>query len=88
MLIFLQINVAKISNFANDIDAFVILSCPYGILLDTSEYLRPMTSLFEAEVAMNAKCEWYSTKGWTSELQKLTAGWYNFLHQHMFLKFM
>lgn len=50
---FLQVNVAKLANFSADVDTFVLLSCPFGVLLDTSSFDKPVVSLFEAEIALN-----------------------------------
>uniref|UniRef100_A0A914ZNC6 2-(3-amino-3-carboxypropyl)histidine synthase subunit 2 n=1 Tax=Parascaris univalens TaxID=6257 RepID=A0A914ZNC6_PARUN len=62
-----KVNVAKLSNFATDIDAFILLSCPFGVMLDTSDYYRPVVSLFEAEIALNPSKEWAAAAGWTAE---------------------
>lgn len=64
-------NVAKLSNFAAEIDAFVMISCPFGVLLDTSEYYRPVVTAFEAEVALNADLNWNADDGWTPEFAAL-----------------
>ncbi|VDN18348.1 unnamed protein product [Gongylonema pulchrum] len=71
-----QINVPKLSNFANDVEAFVVLSCPYGVILDVSDYYRPVVSLFEAEVALNSKHLWLAGDGWTAEFK-------NFIHDEI-----
>ncbi|VDK57523.1 unnamed protein product [Anisakis simplex] len=64
-----KVNVAKLSNFATDIDAFILLSCPFGVMLETSEYYRPVVSLFEAEIALNSDKQWMATGGWTAEFK-------------------
>ncbi|VBB31110.1 unnamed protein product [Acanthocheilonema viteae] len=64
-----KINEPKISNFANDIEAFIVLSCPYGIILDVSDFYRPILSLFEAEAALNPQCKWLAGDGWTAEFR-------------------
>ncbi|CAG9530452.1 unnamed protein product [Cercopithifilaria johnstoni] len=71
-----KINEPKLSNFANDIEAFIVLSCPYGIILDVSDFYRPVLSLFEAESALNPHCKWLAGDGWTAEFR-------NFLHDEM-----
>ncbi|KAM3727661.1 2-(3-amino-3-carboxypropyl)histidine synthase subunit [Dirofilaria immitis] len=71
-----KINVSKLSNFANDIEAFIVLSCPYGIILDISDFYRPVLSVFEAEAALNPQCEWLAGDGWTAEFK-------NFLHNEI-----
>lgn len=68
----------KLSNFANDIEAFVALSCPYGIILDVSDFYRPVLSPFEAEAALNPQCRWSAGDGWTAEFK-------NFLHGNNFV---
>ncbi|VDD93967.1 unnamed protein product [Enterobius vermicularis] len=60
-------NVAKLSNFAGDVDVFIILSCPYGIILDTSDHYRPVVSVFEAEIALNPDKEWSASHGWIAD---------------------
>ncbi|VDM09211.1 unnamed protein product [Wuchereria bancrofti] len=69
-----KINVAKLSNFANDIEAFIVLSCPYGIILDVSDFYRPVLSLFEAEAALNPQCRWLAGDGWTAEFRNFLNG--------------
>ncbi|EFO23169.2 diphthamide biosynthesis protein 2 [Loa loa] len=71
-----KINVPKLSNFANDIEAFIVLSCPYGIILDVSDFYRPVLSLFEAEAALNPQCRWSAGDGWAAEFK-------NFLHDEI-----
>ncbi|CAD5212418.1 unnamed protein product [Bursaphelenchus okinawaensis] len=67
-----KLNEAKLSNFSGDIDAFILLSCPFGILLDTNEFLKPIVSLFEAEIALNpASPDWFADGGWTAEFPNL-----------------
>ncbi|KAE9551624.1 hypothetical protein FO519_005152 [Halicephalobus sp. NKZ332] len=62
-----KVNEPKLSNFANDIDCFILLSCPFGIILDTNEFFKPIVSLFEAEIALNPGKEWFAGGGWTAE---------------------
>ncbi|VDK87556.1 unnamed protein product [Litomosoides sigmodontis] len=71
-----KINEPKLSNFANDIEAFIVLSCPYGVILDVSDFYRPILSLFEAEAALNPQCKWSAGDGWTAEFR-------NFLNDEM-----
>ncbi|VDK66919.1 unnamed protein product [Onchocerca ochengi] len=71
-----KINEPKLSNFANDIEAFIVLSCPYGIILDVSDFYRPVLSIFEAEAALNPQCRWLAGDGWTAEFK-------NFLHNEI-----
>uniref|UniRef100_A0A915DHA1 2-(3-amino-3-carboxypropyl)histidine synthase subunit 2 n=1 Tax=Ditylenchus dipsaci TaxID=166011 RepID=A0A915DHA1_9BILA len=66
-----KLNEAKLSNFAGDIDVFILLSCPFGIVLN-NEYYKPIVSLFEAEIALNPDRQWYSGSGWTAEFNEIT----------------
>ncbi|EGT44903.1 hypothetical protein CAEBREN_02601 [Caenorhabditis brenneri] len=61
------INVPKLSNFSTDIDVFVLLSCPFGVVLDSSDYFRPVVSFFEAEIALNPAKTWAADFGWSAE---------------------
>lgn len=69
-----KLNEAKLSNFASDIDAFIMLSCPFGIVLDSTEYYKPIVSMFEAEIALNSSKEWFAGTGWTSEFESFMKG--------------
>ncbi|CCA65532.1 2-(3-amino-3-carboxypropyl)histidine synthase subunit 2 [Caenorhabditis elegans] len=62
-----KINVPKLSNFSTDIDVFVLLSCPFGVVLDSSDYFRPVVSYFEAEIALNPAKTWAADFGWSAE---------------------
>uniref|UniRef100_A0A0N5AQL2 2-(3-amino-3-carboxypropyl)histidine synthase subunit 2 n=1 Tax=Syphacia muris TaxID=451379 RepID=A0A0N5AQL2_9BILA len=62
-----KLNVAKLSNFATDIDAFVIISCPFGIILNTADFYSPVVSFFEAEFALNPAKEPFVLNGWTTD---------------------
>ncbi|CAI2338033.1 unnamed protein product [Caenorhabditis sp. 36 PRJEB53466] len=62
-----KINVPKLSNFSTDIDVFVLLSCPFGVVLDSSDYFRPVVSFFEAEIALNSAKTWAADFGWSAE---------------------
>ncbi|KAI6172187.1 Diphthamide biosynthesis protein 2 [Aphelenchoides besseyi] len=62
-----KLNEAKLSNFASDIDVFILLSCPFGIVLDSTDFYKPILSMFEAEIALNSAREWFASDGWTAE---------------------
>ncbi|KAI6197095.1 Diphthamide biosynthesis protein 2 [Aphelenchoides besseyi] len=62
-----KLNEAKLSNFASDIDVFILLSCPFGIVLDSTDFYKPILSMFEAEIALNSAKEWFASDGWTAE---------------------
>ncbi|VDO31970.1 unnamed protein product, partial [Heligmosomoides polygyrus] len=61
-----KVNVPKLSNFA-DIDVFILLSCPFGIMLDSSDYFRPVLSMFEAEIALNPSKTWFGDGKWCAD---------------------
>lgn len=62
-----KINDAKLSNFSPDIDVFISLTCPFGIIMDTSNYHKPIVSIFEAEIALNRNKANFFDFQWTSE---------------------
>ncbi|CAD6197465.1 unnamed protein product [Caenorhabditis auriculariae] len=62
-----KVNVAKLSNFASDIDVFVLISCPFGVILDSSEFYKPVLSFFEAEMALNPSKAWAAHGDWTAD---------------------
>ncbi|KAF7633202.1 2-(3-amino-3-carboxypropyl)histidine synthase subunit 2 [Meloidogyne graminicola] len=62
----LYLNEAKLTNFGAEIDVFVMLSCPYGILLDGNKSFKPIVSLMEVEMALNQSSPYESMK-WTGE---------------------
>uniref|UniRef100_A0AC35FE83 2-(3-amino-3-carboxypropyl)histidine synthase subunit 2 n=1 Tax=Panagrolaimus sp. PS1159 TaxID=55785 RepID=A0AC35FE83_9BILA len=64
-----KVNEPKLSNFATDIDAFILLSCPFGIILDSSDFFKPIVSLFEAEIALNPSKDWYASGGWSAQFE-------------------
>jgi hypothetical protein len=74
--IYFQLNEAKLTNFGLEVDVFVMLSCPYGILLDDKKFYKPVVSMSEAEMALNPQkaaadsCDF----GWTAEFQSLLKG--------------
>ncbi|CAJ0574809.1 unnamed protein product, partial [Mesorhabditis spiculigera] len=69
----ISINVAKLSNFS-DIDVFIVISCPFGVLIDTSDYFRPVLSVFEAEMALNPDRSWAADSGWSAEFCDFLGG--------------
>jgi len=40
------------------IDVFVLVACPEESIVDSKEYLRPICTPYEAELACNANREW------------------------------
>lgn len=71
-----KLNEAKLSNFASDINAFIMLSCPFGIVLDSKDYYKPIVSMFEAEVALNSSKDWFADNGWKAEFKDFVKGNY------------
>lgn len=69
-----KLNEAKLSNFAADIDAFILLSCPFGVVLDSVDFYKPLVNLFEAEIALNPGKQWFAGAGWTAEFNTLLNG--------------
>jgi diphthamide biosynthesis protein 2 len=50
---------SKLGNFA-EIDVFVLVACSQNALLDSKEFLRPIITPFELEVAMGVR-DWFGT---------------------------
>ncbi|KAJ3014090.1 Diphthamide biosynthesis protein 2 [Thoreauomyces humboldtii] len=50
-------NVAKLANFL-EIDCFVLVACPENSLLDSRDFLRPVVTPFELELALVEGREW------------------------------
>lgn len=50
-------NVPKLANFP-EIDIFVLVACPENSLMDSKEFLKPIITPFELEVALNANRNW------------------------------
>jgi hypothetical protein len=48
---------SKLGNFA-EIDVFVLVACPQNALLDSKDYMRPIITPFELEVAMGLR-DWF-----------------------------
>ena len=50
-------NPAKLGNFL-EVEAWVLVACPENSLLDAKEFLRPIVTPFELEVALRPTQEW------------------------------
>ncbi|KAI9090437.1 diphthamide biosynthesis protein [Phlyctochytrium arcticum] len=50
-------NPAKLGNFL-EIDVFCLIACPENSILDSKEYLRPIVTPFELEMALRKTQEW------------------------------
>ncbi|PWY99878.1 hypothetical protein BCV70DRAFT_227108 [Testicularia cyperi] len=48
-----KLNPAKLANF-QEIDVFVLIACPENTLVDSKEFLRPIVTPFEMELAVKA----------------------------------
>ncbi|KAJ3054362.1 Diphthamide biosynthesis protein 2, partial [Rhizophlyctis rosea] len=53
-------NPAKLGNFL-EIDCFVLVACSENSLLDSREFLRPIVTPFELELALSKEHEWNGT---------------------------
>ncbi|KAL6434538.1 hypothetical protein ACFW04_006125 [Cataglyphis niger] len=51
-----KINPAKLANFP-EIDAFVVIACPENEVFDSRDFLKPMLTLYEVELAFNTARE-------------------------------
>ncbi|EZA51997.1 Diphthamide biosynthesis protein [Ooceraea biroi] len=51
-----KLNPAKLANFP-EIDAFVVVACPENEVFDSREFLRPMLTPYEVELAFNSARE-------------------------------
>ena len=52
-----KLNAAKLANFS-DVDVFVLVACPENSLLDRRDYLQPIVTPFEMELACNPERQW------------------------------
>lgn len=50
-------NVPKLANFP-EVDVFVLIACPENSLLDSKDFLKPVITPFELDVALNANRQW------------------------------
>ncbi|SCZ89665.1 BZ3500_MvSof-1268-A1-R1_Chr9g10537 [Microbotryum saponariae] len=54
-----KLNPAKLANFM-EVECFVLVACPENTLIDSKEFLRPIVTPFELELAL-------TSKNWTGE---------------------
>ncbi|XP_059165981.1 2-(3-amino-3-carboxypropyl)histidine synthase subunit 2-like [Physella acuta] len=66
-----KLNPAKLANFA-EVDVFVLVSCPESVLLDQSEFYRPIVSPLEMDIACNQAREW--TGSYSTDFTELLPG--------------
>lgn len=52
-----KLNVPKLANFL-EVDLYVLVACPENTLLDSSEFYKPVVSVYEMEIACNTEREW------------------------------
>lgn len=52
-----KLNVAKLANFL-EVDVFVLVACQQNTLMDSKEFLKPVVTPFEMEVACNQARQW------------------------------
>ncbi|OJA17380.1 hypothetical protein AZE42_10969 [Rhizopogon vesiculosus] len=66
-----KLNPAKLANFM-EIECFVLVACPENSLIDAKEFLRPIITPFELEVALQAEGTWSGQ--YVLDFEKLLAG--------------
>ena len=52
-----KLNPAKLGNFL-EIECFVLVACPENSLVEAKEFLRPIVTPYELEVALQPELEW------------------------------
>ncbi|KAH8105233.1 putative diphthamide synthesis protein-domain-containing protein [Cristinia sonorae] len=52
-----KLNPAKLANFL-EIECFVIVACPENSVIEAKEFLRPIVTPYELEIALHAKPDW------------------------------
>ncbi|KAF8887021.1 putative diphthamide synthesis protein-domain-containing protein [Gymnopilus junonius] len=65
-----KLNPAKLANFL-EIECFVLVACPENSLIEDKEFLRPIVTPYELEVAMQAEQSW--TGRYILDFEKLLA---------------
>ncbi|KDR72825.1 hypothetical protein GALMADRAFT_73379 [Galerina marginata CBS 339.88] len=65
-----KLNPAKLANFL-EIECFVLVACPENSLIEDKEFLRPIVTPYELEVAMQAEQTW--TGQYVLDFEKLLA---------------
>ena len=66
-----KLNVPKLANFM-EVDVFVLVACPQNTLVDSKEFLKPVVTPYEMEVACNQAREW--TGDYITDFQQLLPG--------------
>jgi len=71
-------NVAKLANFS-EIDLYVLVACPEQTFVDDpKEFLQPIATPYEVEVALNKNREW-SIKNYITDFRRLLPGGKDFV---------
>lgn len=65
-------NVAKLANFP-EIDAFVLVACPENSIVGSKEFMQPVVTPFELDVALNRDRDW-DTGEFHADFQDLLPG--------------
>jgi len=52
-----KLNPSKLANFL-EIECFVLIACPQNSLIDSKEFLKPIVTPFELEIALSADRSW------------------------------
>ncbi|OCH91570.1 diphthamide biosynthesis protein [Obba rivulosa] len=65
-----KLNPAKLANFL-EIECFVLVACPENSLIDAKDFLRPIVTPYELEIALRAPQSW--TGRYVLEFEKLLA---------------
>ncbi|KAG1744907.1 putative diphthamide synthesis protein-domain-containing protein [Suillus paluster] len=66
-----KLNPAKLANFM-EIECFILIACPENSVIDAKEFLRPIVTPFELEVALQAEGTWSGR--YVLDFGKLLAG--------------
>ena len=65
-------SVAKLANFP-DIDAFVLVACPENSIVGSKEFMQPVVTPFELDIALNRNRNW-TTGEYHADFQDLLPG--------------
>ncbi|KAG1743810.1 putative diphthamide synthesis protein-domain-containing protein [Suillus lakei] len=66
-----KLNPAKLANFM-EIECFILIACPENSVIDAKEFLKPIVTPFELEVALQAEGTWSGR--YVLDFEKLLAG--------------
>lgn len=65
-----KLNPAKLANFL-EVECFVLVACPENSLIDAKDFLRPIVTPYELEIALQAEQSW--TGRYVLDFEKLLA---------------